>query len=257
MHSGSHSSFRDCFPRRKKYSATLHLSIDSHAFIHLTFSRPGALWGPRTLFCCQSPWNMASNEIPSKTDLQHEREITPTPSQWLTARHPPIIPFCAHQRHSQTGDCTKKILTSGIQNEGMKRQDLVYHHHHHQPQTGENKNPPVSNFSGRRDAAVKLFSQCFGGFFGGEGFKRSMMVLLQSDINTSEFSGMKSVRMKWNKKFEIRAQSVQISQQKDYKQEVMAQKCSCLQTTKHCFNMSCLEHHVSHIESILDWSYPE
>lgn len=108
MHSGSHSSFRDCFPRRKKYSATLHLSIDSHAFIHLTFSQPGALWGPQTLFCCQSPWNMASNEIPSKTDLQHEREITPTPSQWLTARRPPIIPFCTHQRHSQTGDCTQK-----------------------------------------------------------------------------------------------------------------------------------------------------
>lgn len=135
MHSGSHSSFRDCFPRRKKYSATLHLSIDSHAFIHLTFSRPGALWGPQTLFCCQSPWNMASNEIPSKTDLQHERKITPTPSQWLTARHPPIIPFCIHQRHSQTDDCTKKILTSGIQNESVKRWDLVHrHHHHHHPQ---------------------------------------------------------------------------------------------------------------------------
>lgn len=104
--SGSHSSFCDCFPGRKKYSATLHLSIDSHAFIHLTFSRPGALWGPQTLFCCQSPWNTAGNEIPSQTNLQHEREITPTPSEWLTARRPPIIPRCTHQRRSQTGDCT-------------------------------------------------------------------------------------------------------------------------------------------------------
>lgn len=149
---------------KKKYSATLHLSIDSHAFIHLTFSRPGALWGPQTLFCCQSPWNTASNEIPSKTDLQHESEITPPPSQWLTAPRPPIIPLCAHQRHSQTGDCTRKILTSGIQSESVKRWELVHHHHHHhhhlhlQLQTGGDKISPVSRFWGHRDATVSLCS---------------------------------------------------------------------------------------------------
>lgn len=47
VRSGSHSSFCDCFPGREKYSATLHLSIDSHAFIHLTFSWPGASGGPK------------------------------------------------------------------------------------------------------------------------------------------------------------------------------------------------------------------
>lgn len=93
--SGSQPSFCNGVSGRQKYWPHF-ISPSTRSFIHLTSCRRRGLPGPPTLFRCQSPWNWASNEIHPKR-VPNWRPITPTPSQWLTARRPPRIPHGPHR----------------------------------------------------------------------------------------------------------------------------------------------------------------
>lgn len=133
----------------KKYSATLHLSIDSHAFIHLTFSQPGASGGPKHYSAVSHPETRPVMRFHPKPtcSMRGESHLRLNMIDSTSSSHNPTLQTpetLADRRLYPPTHTHKKFSHLVFRVRVWKDESQSHHHHHHQLQTGRQTTNQIS-----------------------------------------------------------------------------------------------------------------